>query len=249
MCAGAILNARLSRLVYGAADAKAGAAGSVVNLFTQPSLNHHTVVEGGVLADACAATLQDFFRARRQIAKLSAQPLREDTLRSSDSCFDPIQRVPWVSRYVSDLPTLDGLRLHYLDEGAADATDAVLCIHGASSWGYAFKRLISQWTAQGKRVIVPDLIGFGRSDKPKRASIHTVSFHSQILLELLARLELKSPMAIVLQDDFPESSIDRSAAEAPFPDLGYRAALSAFNAEDCSIRAIVNVLRTCLPAR
>ena len=65
MCAGAILHARLARLVYGARDPKTGACGSVVDLFAEPRLNHHTRVTGGVAADACASLLSEFFAARR----------------------------------------------------------------------------------------------------------------------------------------------------------------------------------------
>jgi tRNA(adenine34) deaminase len=65
MCAGAIMHARVARLVYGAADPKTGAAGSIVDLFAEPRLNHHTLVQGGILADDCAATLRQFFARRR----------------------------------------------------------------------------------------------------------------------------------------------------------------------------------------
>jgi tRNA(adenine34) deaminase len=66
MCAGAIMNARVSRVVYGAADPKAGACGSVVNLFAEERLNHHAAVSSGVLAGEAGKLLQDFFAARRQ---------------------------------------------------------------------------------------------------------------------------------------------------------------------------------------
>lgn len=65
MCAGAIQHARIARLVYGAADPKTGACGSVVDLMSEPKLNHHTEVISGVLADACAALLSNFFKLRR----------------------------------------------------------------------------------------------------------------------------------------------------------------------------------------
>ncbi len=65
MCAGAIMHARLSRLVFGAHDPKTGACGSVVDLFANPRLNHHTKVVGGVAEEACAALLTEFFAARR----------------------------------------------------------------------------------------------------------------------------------------------------------------------------------------
>jgi tRNA(adenine34) deaminase len=65
MCAGAIVLARVPRLVYGATDPKAGAAGSVLDVLAQPRLNHRPVVAGGLLAEECAALLTDFFGSRR----------------------------------------------------------------------------------------------------------------------------------------------------------------------------------------
>ena len=66
MCAGAIMNARISRVVYGAADPKSGACGSVVDLFAENRLNYHTTVVGGVMAEGAAKLLQDFFSVRRR---------------------------------------------------------------------------------------------------------------------------------------------------------------------------------------
>ena len=65
MCAGAMMHARLARVVFGAADPKTGACGSVVNVFAEDRLNHHTDVQGGVLADDCSALLKSFFAERR----------------------------------------------------------------------------------------------------------------------------------------------------------------------------------------
>ena len=65
MCAGAIMHARIARLVYGAADPKTGACGSVLDLFSEKKLNHHTAVTGGVLADEAGRLLSEFFSARR----------------------------------------------------------------------------------------------------------------------------------------------------------------------------------------
>ena len=65
MCAGAILHARIARLVFAAPDPKAGACGSVLDVLNHPRLNHRVRVESGLLAEECAGLLQDFFRARR----------------------------------------------------------------------------------------------------------------------------------------------------------------------------------------
>ena len=66
MCAGAILHARVARVVYGAREYKTGAHGSIIDVFAEPRLNYHCEIAGGVLADECAAMISDFFEARRQ---------------------------------------------------------------------------------------------------------------------------------------------------------------------------------------
>jgi tRNA(adenine34) deaminase len=65
MCIGAIFHARIARVVFGAKDPKTGAAGSVIDLFAEPRLNHHATVEGGVLGEECGRVLREFFAARR----------------------------------------------------------------------------------------------------------------------------------------------------------------------------------------
>lgn len=69
MCAGAMMHARLARVVYGAPDPKTGVCGSILNLFEQEKLNHHTAVVGGVLAEECSVLLKDFFAERRRSAQ------------------------------------------------------------------------------------------------------------------------------------------------------------------------------------
>jgi tRNA(adenine34) deaminase len=65
MCAGAMLHARVDRIVYGAADPKTGAAGSVLDVFSSKQLNHQTIIEGGVMGQECGQLLRDFFKERR----------------------------------------------------------------------------------------------------------------------------------------------------------------------------------------
>ncbi len=66
MCAGAIIHARVERVVYGAADPKTGACGSIIDLFSESRLNHHSMVESGLMADSCTSLLKSFFKKRRQ---------------------------------------------------------------------------------------------------------------------------------------------------------------------------------------
>ena len=195
MCAGAMLHARLGRVVFGAADPKTGAAGSVIDLFAEPRLNHQTQVQGGVLADECAVLLQGFFRPRR----VNASPLRDDALRTPDARFADLPGYPWAPQYISDLPALGGLRLHYLDEGPRDAARTWLCLHGNPSWSYLYRHMIPVFLAAGDRVVAPDLIGFGKSDKPKKEGAHRFGWHRQVLLELVERLDLRD-VILVVQD-------------------------------------------------
>ena len=73
MCAGAIQHARIARVVYGTAEPKTGACGSVVDLFAEDRLNHHAEVEGGLLAEECAELVSSFFQRRRQEARLAKE--------------------------------------------------------------------------------------------------------------------------------------------------------------------------------
>ena len=202
MCSGAMLHARMQRVVFGAADPKTGVAGSVINLFAQPQLNYHTVVQGGVLAQECAALLGDFFAARRKHHRaqaLAAHPLRDDALRTPEARFADLPGYPWAPHYVSDLPALKGLRLHYLDEGPQDAPIIWLCLHGNPAWSYLYRHMLAVFAAAGHRVVAPDLIGFGKSDKPKKDAFHSFEWHRQVLLELVERLDLRR-VVLVVQD-------------------------------------------------
>jgi tRNA(adenine34) deaminase len=195
MCSGAMLHARLDRVVFGATDPRTGAAGSVLNLFAHAQLNHQTQVTGGVLADECAQLLKDFFKPRR----LNPEPLREDALRTPEAAFADLPGYPWPARYLNDLPRIPGLRMHCLDEGPSDAPLTWLCLHGNPAWSYLYRKMIPVWLAAGHRVVAPDLIGFGKSDKPKKDSFHSFNTHRQSLLDLIERLDLQR-VVLVVQD-------------------------------------------------
>lgn len=195
MCCGAMLHARLQRVVFGAADPKTGAAGSVLNLFDLPALNHQTALQGGVLADDCGAPLKLFFKERR----VNPHPLREDALRTPDAQFANLPGYPWAGHYLSDLPALNGLRLHYLDVGPAGAPITYLCLHGNPAWSYLYRKMIPVFERAGARVVAPDLIGYGKSDKPKKEGAHSFTWHRQVLLELVERLNLRN-VVLVVQD-------------------------------------------------
>lgn len=246
MCAGAMLHARLARVVYGARDPKTGAAGSALDLFANTHINHHTRVEAGVLADECAATLQAFFVQRRKARALQAQPLSEDALRTPASAFAGLKEYPFVSRYLEVGPAPPGWRMHYLDEGAANAAAAVLCVHDLPGWSYRFRHLIPALSNRGVRVIAPDLIGFGMSDKPKKDAVHTPALHLDSLERLVDVLQLSELLVlgegasvglarmlahrrphVVVQTRYLPSTPHAMAERLPYPDKGYQAAVRA----------------------
>ena len=84
MCAGAIVQARIPRVVYGASNPKAGCAGSVMNLLNEPRFNHQAAVEAGVLGEDCAALMRNFFRALRE-KKRSEQAERGEAATESET--------------------------------------------------------------------------------------------------------------------------------------------------------------------
>ena len=248
MCSGAMLHARLKRVVFGAPDPKTGAAGSVLDLFANPRLNHQTQVQGGVLAPECSALLLDFFKNKRVDARTNSSPVRDDALRTPALRFTQLPDYSWPAHYMNDLPSLAGLRLHYLDEGPSEASLTYFCLHGNAAWSYLYRKMLPVFLAAGGRVVAPDLIGFGKSDKPKKEAFHQGAWHRQVVLELIERLNLKN-IVLVLQNEQDTLGLsllkateprfcgllvtnlfcDASdpAYEAPFPDRGHRAGLRA----------------------
>ena len=201
MCSGAMLHARVDAVVYGAAEPRTGAAGSVLDVFSYPAINHQTRVLRGVLAAQCSALMAEFFQLRRQEKKAQQpHPLRDWALRNADEAFADLPAWPWPPQWRSDLPALQGLRLAVVDEGPEDAVLTWLCLHGSPGWGYGFRHLLPDLLAAGHRVVVPDLPGFGRSDQPKKDKQHSASWHLQIIAELIEALNLRR-LVLVGQGD------------------------------------------------
>ncbi len=92
----------------------------------------------------------------------------------------------------------DGLRLHYVDIGPHNGR-TWLCLHGQPTWGYLYRRMIPIFVAAGHRVIAPDFLGFGRSDKPIHETAYSFDLHRRSLLELIEALDLGN-IGLVVQD-------------------------------------------------
>ena len=88
-------------------------------------------------------------------------------------------------------------RIHYVDEGKGERT--FLCLHGEPTWSYLYRRMIPHFVASNARVVAPDFVGFGRSDKPEDEALYTFDFHRRFLLDFIQRLELKR-ITLVVQD-------------------------------------------------
>ena len=120
-------------------------------------------------------------------------------LRTDDARFRNLPGYPFAPHYLSDLPGYTGLRVHYLDEGPADAAVTFLCLHGQPTWSYLYRRMIPVFTAAGHRVVAPDLLGFGRSDKPLDEAVYTFGFHRGMLHAFVEALDLRN-VVLVCQD-------------------------------------------------
>jgi haloalkane dehalogenase len=120
-------------------------------------------------------------------------------LTAPQSSFDQISDYPYQSNYLQVDDTEGGLlNLHYVDEGAKDA-EVVLMLHGEPSWSYLYRKMINQTLTAGYRVIAPDLIGFGKSDKPTLRSDYTCQRHLDWVRQIIIQLELKD-ITLVCQD-------------------------------------------------
>ena len=121
------------------------------------------------------------------------------TLRTLDQHFDNLPDYPFAPNYLTVADTEGGeLRIHYLDEGPADGA-VVLLIHGQPVWSYLYRFMIPLLVNKGFRVIVPDLVGFGRSDKPTRVEDYTYARHVAWMSDWLTQLDIKD-VTVFFQD-------------------------------------------------
>ncbi|MEO8122581.1 MAG: haloalkane dehalogenase [Burkholderiales bacterium] len=128
----------------------------------------------------------------------AANPL-PGVLRTPDERFGGLPGYAFAPNYASSLQGFEGLRVHYLDEGAADTAVTVLCLHGQPTWSYLYRKMLPEFVAAGQRVVAPDFLGFGRSDKPEDEGFYTFTRHRAMLLEFVRSLGLKN-VTLVVQD-------------------------------------------------
>lgn len=122
-----------------------------------------------------------------------------NALRTPDSRFESLPGYPFAPNYAEDLKGYEGLRGHYLDEGDRNAEDIFLLLHGEPSWSYLYRKMIPVFAGTGARVIAPDWLGFGRSDKPVDEDVYSFHFHRNYMLALIEHLDLKN-ITLVVQD-------------------------------------------------
>jgi haloalkane dehalogenase len=117
------------------------------------------------------------------------------TVRTPDERFENLPGYPFAPHY-SEVPSGDGegeggtLRIHHLDEGPADG-EVVLCLHGQPTWSYLYRKMIPVFVEAGFRVIAPDFVGFGKSDKPVSIDDYTYARHVQWMSAWLEGLDLR----------------------------------------------------------
>jgi haloalkane dehalogenase len=122
-----------------------------------------------------------------------------DVLRTPDSRFENLEGYPFVANYLNVAASdTQPLRMHFLDEGPADGPSIVL-LHGEPTWSYLYRTMIPPLADAGYRVLAPDLIGFGRSDKPSRIADYTYLRHVEWVTSWVERLKLKD-VTLFVQD-------------------------------------------------
>jgi haloalkane dehalogenase len=113
-----------------------------------------------------------------------------EILRTPDSAFANLVDYPFAPHYLDVREGEQKLRVHYVDEGPRNA-DPVLLMHGEPSWSFLYRKIVTGLVAKGHRAVAPDLIGFGKSDKPKDQDDYTYERHVSWMSQWLTQLDLK----------------------------------------------------------
>src|SRR5918995_4869769 len=116
-----------------------------------------------------------------------------DVFRTPDERFDGLPGFAFAPRYAE----VDGLRLHHVDEGAGPP---VLCFHGEPTWSYLYRHMLGELKGAGHRVVCPDLVGFGRSDKPTDQRWYTYDRHVETVSRHLEQIDGLEDVTVVVQD-------------------------------------------------
>ena len=119
-------------------------------------------------------------------SELSNDTIKKGVLRTPDERFTDLHEFPFEPNYIF----IDGLRIHYIDEGPRDA-DPIILFHGEPTWSYLYRKMIPVLASEGHRVIVPDMVGFGKSDKFISKHDYSYQHHVDVMKELVTRLDLK----------------------------------------------------------
>ncbi len=122
-----------------------------------------------------------------------------EVLRTPEACFERLPDFNYAQHYLDDLRGYEGLRIHYVDEGPKDGEHTYLCLHGEPTWAYLYRKMIPVFIASGGRVVAPDWLGFGRSDKPVDDAVYGFRFHRNMMLEFIKKLDLVN-ITLVVQD-------------------------------------------------
>ncbi len=122
-----------------------------------------------------------------------------EVLRTPDERFAQLPGYSFTPHYLDGPAGAEGLRMHYLDEGPRDARATALCLHGNPTWSYLYRQMVPVFSDAGLRVVAPDMIGFGRSDKPADESWHGFDRHRAMLVSFVERLDLQNVL-LVCQD-------------------------------------------------
>lgn len=150
------------------------------------SIQHHSLF--------CLITALMLWSTTSIMAVADDIPLRPDTLRTADERFEDLPGYPFAPNYAN----VDGYRIHFVDQGPQDAA-VVLMLHGQPTWSYLYRHMIPIVADAGYRVIAPDLIGFGRSDKPASFGTHSYAFHVDAMTGFIEALDLTN-ITLVAQD-------------------------------------------------